>query len=63
MGDWGEGTPAQKAVAGAMADYVSKDSRSIAAMLSLGDNFYVPSPASTIQPGKRSSSRCTIPNA
>ncbi len=42
MGDWGEGTPAQKAVANAMAQYVAKDSRQIAALLSLGDNFYVP---------------------
>jgi tartrate-resistant acid phosphatase type 5 len=42
MGDWGEGKPAQKNVADAMAKYVAARKTPFAALLSAGDNFYVP---------------------
>ncbi|HWE02352.1 MAG TPA: metallophosphoesterase [Tepidisphaeraceae bacterium] len=42
MGDWGEGRPAQKRVADAMADYVQRSKHRFDALLSAGDNFYVP---------------------
>jgi tartrate-resistant acid phosphatase type 5 len=42
MGDWGEGKPAQKSVADAMAKYVADRKTPFAALLSAGDNFYVP---------------------
>ncbi|HET6251790.1 MAG TPA: ankyrin repeat domain-containing protein [Tepidisphaeraceae bacterium] len=42
MGDWGEGVPAQKQVAGAMADYVAANGGKFSGLLSAGDNFYVP---------------------
>ncbi|HZL34793.1 MAG TPA: metallophosphoesterase [Tepidisphaeraceae bacterium] len=42
MGDWGEGKPAQKKVADTMAGYVRAEHAPFAALLSAGDNFYVP---------------------
>jgi hypothetical protein len=42
MGDWGEGVPAQKRVADAMAEYVAGRHEHFAALISAGDNFYVP---------------------
>ena len=42
MGDWGEGKPAQKIVAEAMARYVGRSDKKFTALLSAGDNFYVP---------------------
>jgi tartrate-resistant acid phosphatase type 5 len=42
MGDWGEGRPAQKKVADAMADYVEQSHTRFSALISAGDNFYVP---------------------
>ena len=42
MGDWGEGAPAQKKVADAMADYVTGLKVKFSGLLSAGDNFYVP---------------------
>jgi hypothetical protein len=40
MGDWGEDTPAQRAVASAMADYVRPMTSPPITLLLLGDNFY-----------------------
>lgn len=46
MGDWGEGKPAQSKVAHAMEQYVEIEHKqfhkTFAALLSAGDNFYVP---------------------
>ena len=42
MGDWGEGKPAQRQVADTMAAYVRSSDRHFTALLSAGDNFYVP---------------------
>jgi tartrate-resistant acid phosphatase type 5 len=42
MGDWGEGIPSQKRVADAMANYVAASKLHFDALLSAGDNFYVP---------------------
>ena len=41
MGDWGEGVPAQKAVADALRDYVREEKAPYAGMLLCGDNFYM----------------------
>ena len=41
IGDWGADTPAQSAVAAAMATYVERHQIKLDAALSLGDNFYV----------------------
>ena len=40
MGDWGSGNDKQRLVASALADYASRQSVPIAAMLTAGDNFY-----------------------
>ena len=42
MGDWGEGKPAQTKVAGALAAYAAQTRPPIDALLTAGDNFYVP---------------------
>src|SRR5665213_4032986 len=39
MGDWGEGRPAQRKVADAMANYVQASKLHFDALLSAGDNF------------------------
>lgn len=41
FGDWGSGTPEQKAVASAMEKYVQRHQIRLDAVLLLGDNFYV----------------------
>lgn len=41
LGDWGIDTPAQKAVASGMKEYVERNALTLDAVLLLGDNFYV----------------------
>jgi tartrate-resistant acid phosphatase type 5 len=50
MGDWGEGKPAQKAVADSLARYAAGQHVPFAAMLLAGDNFYVKLPGGADDP-------------
>src|SRR5205085_1381011 len=50
MGDWGTNGPGQRAVAGALADYVQKSNRPFAGMLLVGDNFYMKLPGGVRDP-------------
>lgn len=50
MGDWGEGKPAQKAVADALARYAQNQHVPFAGMLLAGDNFYVKLPGGVEDP-------------
>jgi len=50
MGDWGEGKPAQKAVADALAQYAENQHVPFAGMLLAGDNFYVKLPGGADDP-------------
>jgi tartrate-resistant acid phosphatase type 5 len=50
MGDWGEGKPAQKAVANALAAYAQSEHVPFTGMLLAGDNFYVKLPGGAADP-------------
>ena len=50
MGDWGEGVPAQRAVADALATYAAGQRPKVTAMLLAGDNFYVKLPGGADDP-------------
>lgn len=50
MGDWGEGVPAQKAVARELADYAAAQHVRFTGMLLAGDNFYVKLPGGVNDP-------------